>query len=497
MLTRALIALTAMLLLACGGSGPTQEPAPTPEPVQEEIVKEVVKELVKDSQLLVLPFDGRETLEERILSSAIISRVEMASHRIVGARYISFSKVLTDLYAPAIEFTFDVLEYLKGTGGATVTALAYGENMYGTHFADTPEEAKENSWMLGEYRDTRWDDRQAVVFLEQPVAGGPYLLGRIGWRSTDRDVEVTNTVTVSDDERQSWLPATNPPGAQRSGDTTEQRFFLEDPGATTTVSAPRGAARSPSSTAPTISKSLLKAKIAELESGITSDAYRKCVLGKHRAVRYSRHLLETRGFSGHTAKYDLDSGAPANTEAIYAYRHSSRSDSIETEWLVGPDKDLFTTRQERIYANRPLPQGEYQVFYNWTPAGWVECPPYPKEYLEYDGILVTVTAPVGTLAESFFDPYADGSAVTGTTTVGTIKWQAGNVEATLTRNVTGQGARLHRHGRHDHPVADSSRRCRERWHAELVDVHPALERRGQADAPRPPARGPIVSRLLT
>ena len=301
-----------------------------------------------------------------------------------------------------------MLEYLKGTGGATVSALAYGENMYGTHFADTPEEAKENSWMLGEHRDTRWDDRQAVVFLEQPVAGGPYLLGRIGWRSTDRDVEVTNTVTVSDDERQSWLPATNPPGAQRSGETTEQRFFLEDPGATTTataVSAPRGAARSPSSTTPTISKSSLKAKIAELESGITSDAYRQCIYINHRAVRYVRYNYARDGFSGHTDKHSLRSGSPADTEVAHAWEVYSRSfDAIRVEWVVGPDKDLFTARGGYLYANRPLPQGEYQIFYNWKSVEEADCPPYPKEYLEYHGILVTVTAPPGTLAESFFNP---------------------------------------------------------------------------------------------
>ena len=38
---RILIVLAAMLLVACGGSEPTQEPTPIPEPVQEEIVKEV------------------------------------------------------------------------------------------------------------------------------------------------------------------------------------------------------------------------------------------------------------------------------------------------------------------------------------------------------------------------------------------------------------------------------------------------------------------------
>ena len=450
MLSRALIALAAMLLLACGGSGPTQEPAPTPEPVQEEIVKEVVKEVVKEGQLLVLPFDGRETLEERTLSSAVIARVELASHRIVGARYSTFR----DDYAPAIEFTFDVLEYLKGTGGATVTAWAFGVDMWNRHYADTPEEAKKKSWMLEQYRDTRWDDRQAIVFLQQPVVGEPYLLGYIGWRRTSRSngsVEVTNTVTVSDDERQAWLPATTSAGASTRGVTgrsPEQHFFLEDPGATTTAttrSAPRGAATSPSGTAPTISKSSLKAKIAEIENGITSDAYRECVLGKHRVVRYARYLEASGKRFGLTFEHDLRSGAAAGTEAIYPHRFMSRSDSIGREWLVGPDKDLFTARQERVYSTRPLPQGEYKVFYNWRPVGWVDCPPYPKEALEYDEFRVTVVAPGGTLAESFFDPYADGAAVTGTTTVGTVSWQlpsagsgqAGRVTADLTIDVTG------------------------------------------------------------
>ncbi len=67
----------------------------------------------------------------------------------------------------------------------------------------------------------------------------------------------------------------------------------------------------------------------------------------------------------------------------------------------------------------------------------MDCPPYPKEALEYDAMLVTVTAPAGTLAESFFDPYASSTAIVGTTTVGTISWQSGEVTADLTRSVTG------------------------------------------------------------
>ena len=238
-------------------------------------------------------------------------------------------------------------------------------------------------------------------------------------------------------------PATTSAGASTRGVTgrsPEQHFFLEDPGATTTAttrSAPRGAATSPSGTAPTISKSSLKAKIAEIENGITSDAYRECVLGKHRVVRYARYLEASGKRFGLTFEHDLRSGAAAGTEAIYPHRFMSRSDSIGREWLVGPDKDLFTARQERVYSTRPLPQGEYKVFYNWRPVGWVDCPPYPKEALEYDEFRVTVVAPGGTLAESFFDPYAAGGAVTGTTTVGTISWQSGRVTADLTVDATG------------------------------------------------------------
>ena len=48
-----------------------------------------------------------------------------------------------------------------------------------------------------------------------------------------------------------------------------------------------------------------------------------------------------------------------------------------------------------------------------------------------------MTAGEGTLAESFFDPARDGAALSATTTIGTVKWEAGTVEAMLTLDVTG------------------------------------------------------------
>ncbi len=50
---------------------------------------------------------------------------------------------------------------------------------------------------------------------------------------------------------------------------------------------------------------------------------------------------------------------------------------------------------------------------------------------------ITVIASPGTLAESFFDPYADGEAVGDTTTIGTIRWESGKISAKLTQDVTG------------------------------------------------------------
>ena len=157
---RALIVLAATLILACGEG--------------DTLIRDNYGAM-KESQIMVPPYEGQQSLDERILSTEIIARVELASHRIVGARYINRAGTLLDLYSPAIEFRFDVLEYLKGTGGTTLTALAYGYHEDSDTLYETEEEAKANSWMLELHRDGRWDDRQAIVFLVRPVPDGPYL----------------------------------------------------------------------------------------------------------------------------------------------------------------------------------------------------------------------------------------------------------------------------------------------------------------------------------
>ena len=434
MIIRTMIILAAPLILACGEG--------------DTLIRDNYGAM-KESQIMVLPYEGQQSLEERILSGEIIARVELASHRIVGARYINRAGTLLDLYSPAIEFTFNVLEYLKGTGGTTLTALAYGYHEDADTLHDTAKEAKANSWMLELHRDGRWDDRQAIVFLVRPVPDGPYLIGRIGTRTDFWDTEVLNTVTVSDDERQAWLPDAVQPGSTKSpgagGTAPGQRFLLEDPDEVSSGVTRQGVAGT--STVPTITKISLRTRIADVEGGITSDAYRECVIAKHRSERIGREYVRRTGTHSITQTRDLTSGLPADTKVTNPWGHIEGYESyiIRTEWLIGRDKDLLTLRGGYLYTNRPLPQGEYEIFWNFTIGGTVDCPPYSKESLERHRMLVTVTAPAGTLAESFFDPYADGVAVTGTTTVGTVSWQppsagsgqAGRVTADLDIDATG------------------------------------------------------------
>ena len=46
-------------------------------------------------------------------------------------------------------------------------------------------------------------------------------------------------------------------------------------------------------------------------------------------------------------------------------------------------------------------------------------------------IVVTVTAPAGTVAEAFVDPVAQGQAVSATTTIGTFSYQGNTLRADL------------------------------------------------------------------
>ena len=349
-------------------------------------------------------------------------------------------------YVGSLEFTFDVIEYLKGSGGAQVKGMAYGYPRGGSHrvAADTREEAAELARQLLDARDKRWDDREAIVFLRKAPNYGEehlsqdldhYWLGELSvFAGSDRQV------TVASGEGKAWLPdasasATSTPGTRSAaGSTTKQRFLLEDPGDGAVGNSARtdGAAAS-------IGLSDLRAKIAASDD---PEAYGECLAATHEWNR--EPLNKAPGI--YPLRESFESGLAAG-ETVYTYVEAveqNLSNYGPTEpatgagetWFEGRDAHLFSySYPGYVQVKRPLPAGEYTMVPLWRSQEMVICDGQPDSLRDEYVHAFAVTAPEGTLAESFFDPVADGATVTAT--VGTMKWEAGEVEATLTQDVTG------------------------------------------------------------
>ena len=417
---------------------PDPPPAAEPEAAEPETVKTLQQGPPSYREY------GVATLEEMLASSEVIIRGRLASVRGVGVRsYRGVSGTPPDStfegYIDALEFTFDVLEYLKGSGGPTVTAVAY-ELSY--HVEDTPEDAAASAdWNLLPGRDNRWDSREAIVFLRKPPLrehehlrsqlDHDYYLGITG--KQDRQV------TVASGEARAWLPDSSSAVGVRSApgvrSASKQLFLLEDP-----VQATQGAAQRStglSSSTSSVSLSGLKAKLAaikaEIAQGDGSQAYRDCIIATYfynRPELYEDMLFEA----------TVESGAPAGT-TVYTYRyadfylqHYGPTEPADhgDDWLEGRDADLFGHRYPgHLYNKRPLPAGEYRAFILGRSHEMKICDGDAWAQRGKFENVITVTAPEGTLAEAFFDPVVDGAAVGATTTVGTIRYEANTVKATL------------------------------------------------------------------
>ena len=123
-------------------------------------------------------------------------------------------------YVIALEFTFEVLEYVKDGGGNRLTGLAYdgdvqfetqhGASTLGTDFLST--------------RDGQWDDREAIVFLrndfvlESTRQPDRYWLGLLRFDGFEY-------YSIASRHYQPWLPEALPPPAaagQPGGTVTGQ-----------------------------------------------------------------------------------------------------------------------------------------------------------------------------------------------------------------------------------------------------------------------------------
>ena len=468
----ALATLLTVLAVGCGSTtvveyeGPTSiyVPLPTPTPFPTLDPSEVVRGRLRETPISP---DGAVSYQEAIILAEVVARVTLDT---VTSRVETINPGAGDTYySPALVFTFDVLEYLKGSGGDTLTSLAVGHDYYGEH---TQAEAELQA-VLDE-RDTRWDDREAIVFLHLDDtipslrATDTYFIGLRTYFYFGDGYSVTSEVAKN------WLPAASGGGAAgaSASSTPEQiaarRFLLDSPSSyDVSTSLPSGGAASDSTLSLGELKTEIAAITAEVAAGAGIDGYEECVEAKYMSARYLQHLRDT-GADLLADDY-LDSGQPAGTMVGEPDPHGLglAPDKYGRHWTGGDDRDLFAIElgpptliwghaaadepadmiqfTRKLVTTKPLPAGDYTVYINIMTAERLPCD--LSQDLEWDvtGTVAHVSAPDGTAAEALFDPVAfDGVSATSTvkafvaagspfdTAIGPIKWKAGTLTVELT-----------------------------------------------------------------
>ena len=383
--------------------------------------------------------------------------------------------------------TFDVLEYIEGVGGDDLDALVVGNIPYSTE-ADARA-------ALPDYppRDTKWDDREALVFLSKRTSYPStttierrYFLGR--WHMISRG----DGYTVASNFARLWLPDAAAPssaggasGGNAASATSTQKFLLEDPAAAGTAGGASGGAggAAGAASAKTLTLAELRKAIAaikvEIATGDGSADYRSCVYIKYAKIREWDDAREEAGTL--TAAFSGQSGQPALTALVYESENvvgvlhynelgiGYMPDTYGRRWIEGPASDYLTVREigktpdylradkpsgdppdiflftNKIAMTRPLPAGEYVFHYNRMGPGRTICNLQDERERNAVTSTATLTAPGGTKAEALFDPSAlDGVSATSTarlyvvpdapasTAIGPIKWKAGTLQVQLT-----------------------------------------------------------------
>ena len=109
-----------------------------------------------------VPYRGQVTMEEAILYAEAIARVRYISARqTVEEIRLGDPDRYSTLYANSLEITFEVLEYLMGSGGSEIKAVLDDRDGWRYTLAEV-EALNENLIPL---RNTDWDDREAIVIL--------------------------------------------------------------------------------------------------------------------------------------------------------------------------------------------------------------------------------------------------------------------------------------------------------------------------------------------
>ena len=454
-----------MMLLGCGLFDGGQKSAESGDEVPP-----MVLEGPPSVPTLSIGYSGPSSLESRILKSPVIARVRLDSVSSAAESGTIFDG--STKYIALLEFSFSVQEYLKGSGADDIVAVWAAEPLF-----DGRQEAEAALPAIAAARDTQWDDREAIVFLQHSVTYLPstqqaarFFLSGVHYFGSIPD----DYYSLASPHNRLWLPAVAAVGApsQPSGD--QQRFLMDVPPAMKTDgrivgTLPDGTlvldGPPATGTAPTITLGELKTRIAavaaKLDAGDGSEEYMECVQRTYMYEGKNRYRIEKgdEGFFYRIPDQELDSGLVSSTVVYEQLALGGLPNRRDELWFDGGDAYLFNVEfgdavpydfsgdgtndsiqyAQRVVSARPLPAGAYRFHLNHRDAFFVPCQGYTFRY-EWQ---VTVTAPDGVLHELFFDPVAVGTAVAAdsangvlkpatftdangvTTTIERIAWEAG------------------------------------------------------------------------
>ena len=396
------------LIAACGLSNDGHDPSPTP--VAASSLAAPPTEQSESSQVAAPPpspatsvkpgYDGAYSLEERIFASPVIARVRLDS---VSSSVESGPTYHGIKNRALLEFHFSVWEYLKGDGHENIVAVWAAAQLF-----DTRQEAEAALPAVVAARDTRWDDRDAIVFLQQFVTSVPstrqidrYYLSSGSdspWYPDDR-------YSINSRFNNLWLPTEASGSAQSQPGGDEQRFLLYWPLSIWAASR--------------ITLGEMRARIAavtaKLNAGDGSEEYGECVRSTYqeerrrrfREVKYPDKVVPA-GFP--PQNHAMGSGLPTASTLYeddqgYGYAPDNRSKF----WLDGGDADLFSVEfgeaipydltgdgvndginfTRRVVTSRPIPEGVYKFHSNDLSVYFLRCDGFTLRY-EWT---VTVTAP--------------------------------------------------------------------------------------------------------
>ena len=381
------------------------------------------------------------SLEEQIYSSTVIVRATLQSAS--GA-----TTTATGGHQAVQELRFTVHEYLKGSGPSTLVVAVRDDYVYAGEST-----ARAVATAAVARRTTAWDDREGVLFLSAldqayTPTGGAAAGSALGFtRSNPNQSPWAYSV---DRLSRAWLPAQQAGGSASAAGT---QTYITD------------GARTPT---PTITLAALRAQIATLTAELQANAgvagYERCVRGRIRRERYYRGDEARSGEAWKPSRREerLASGAAVGT-VVYRRQHPEAEPQYNRYWLSGPDAARFQTAtvdadnqpstgyEHRLATARPLPAGVYRVFYNSQHYTRIPCNFKPDD--AYTDVTVTVTAPIGTLHEAFFDPVTIGAGVgagggqgtltsttfsvgTTSTTMQRLVWDAKQIQLDLSAPVT-------------------------------------------------------------